>query len=61
MLPAPPQGVMSCNQCGSLELAENGEYQAQVLLYPQYRCTRCGGNVKDRKSCGRVGWSAGVR
>lgn len=54
---------LSCNQCGNPErgLVDNGTYTAQVLVYPAYRCDRCGGQVKDRKSCGRVGFTAGVR
>lgn len=60
----PHMGVtddLSCNQCGSTRLAPAGEYTAQVLVFPAYRCTRCGGRVKDRKSCGRVAYTAGVR
>ena len=56
-----PADGLSCNQCSSTDLAPAGEYTAQVLVYPAYRCRRCGGNVKDRKSCGRVGYTAGVR
>lgn len=54
---------LSCNQCGALEdeLEPVGEYTAQVLVYPLYECSRCGGHVKDRKSIGRVGFTAGVR
>lgn len=51
---------LACNQCGSSSLEPNGEYQAQVLLYPQYRCNRCGGNLADRKSSGRIGSTKGV-
>jgi hypothetical protein len=51
---------LTCNQCGSSALEENGVYQAQVLLYPQYRCRRCTGNIADRRSCGRLGHSKGV-
>lgn len=52
---------LSCNQCGSTELAPAGEYTAQVLVYPLYRCLRCGAHVRDRKSCGRVAYTAGTR
>lgn len=51
---------LCCNQCGSSQLDDQGEYQAQVLLYPLYRCRRCAGNVIDRRSCGRLGHSRGV-
>jgi hypothetical protein len=54
-------GRLTCNQCGSARLEEAGEYTAQVLVYPLYRCTRCTGNVVDRKSCGRIGHTRGVR
>lgn len=65
MMPTHPtlkgaSGVLSCNQCGSSSLEENGTYQAQVLVYPQYRCVRCGANVADRRSCGRLGHAKGV-
>jgi hypothetical protein len=55
------KGELSCNQCGYSDLEDAGEYIAQVLVYPQYRCTHCSGNIKDRKSIGRIAWSAGVR
>jgi ribosomal protein S27AE len=60
----PHMGVateLSCNQCGSTKLEPAGEYTAQVLVYPAYRCTRCGAPLKDRKSCGRVAYTAGIR
>lgn len=52
---------LSCNQCGSVALTPAGVYQAQVLLYPAYRCARCGGRVRDRRSCGRVARTMGLR
>lgn len=65
MMPRHPMmGVtdrLSCNQCGSTDLREDGTYTAQVLVYPLYQCRRCGGRVKDRRSCGRIGRTMGVR
>ncbi|GAB3863432.1 hypothetical protein GCM10028801_31040 [Nocardioides maradonensis] len=35
-----------CNQCGSLDLAHNGEVRAVVMDYAAYRCNNCGGNLR---------------
>lgn len=65
MMPGHPHmgrtDLLSCNQCGSTRLIPAGTYTAQVLVYPAYRCSRCGGRVKDRRACGRVARTAGLR
>lgn len=65
MMPTHPHmGVadrLSCNQCGSTKLVPDGVHTAKVLIYQAHRCSRCGGRVKELRSCGRVAHTAGVR
>lgn len=36
----------ACNQCGSVDLAENGDVQKVVQLRAAWRCRNCGGNLE---------------
>lgn len=53
-------GQVRCNQCGSVDLAENGWYLAVVQEYRAWRCNDCGANVRSNISR-RLSNARGIR
>lgn len=53
--------TVTCNQCGSDDLERNGEYRADQLVYPRYRCANCGANVRGVRSIKRTANTKGIR
>lgn len=51
---------LTCNRCASDELEPNGTYRVNLLVYPQYKCQKCGGNVRGNRAIGRAGATYGV-
>lgn len=52
---------LSCNKCGSTDLARAGRYTASVLQYATYRCNRCHGLVRAAHRTARENSTVGVK